>query len=181
VYVRLPAAEARGDARAIDEAARRSGKDAFLLCLQHPPASGAERDLLAKVRGVYFDGAKVDGETANVRRLADAHAGLAALGPAFEGAVRAADELPALRKLGRELEAVPVEQAARAVGAELFIAVVDDAAEARVLLVDLASKEVLLRLRRRPEEVGTSAPAALHREEIQACALALAVRRAVEE
>jgi hypothetical protein len=29
--------------------------------------------------------------------------------------------------------------------------------------------------------VGTSAAAALHREDIQACALALAVRRAVEE
>jgi hypothetical protein len=178
VYARLPAAEAR-DARSLDDAARASSKDAFLLCLIRPPASGSERDLLAKVRGTYFGGAKVDEETANVRRLADAHVGLAAVGPTFEGAVRGAAELPELRKLRRGLEAAPVAEAARAAAAELLILVLDEGpTSARVELVDLRARTVVLRLDRRLEEPGSSPAAAVHREALQGCALAGAVRRA---
>jgi hypothetical protein len=180
-YVHLSLAAARGDAHALDEAARASSKDSFLVCLMQPPASSSERDLLAKVRGVYFGGAKVDEETANVRRLADAHVGLAAIGPSFEAATRASDELDALRKLRRTLDGAPVAEAARAAGAQLLVAVIDEAASARVLLVDLTSKSVLLRLRRRLEEPGTSPAATVRREELQGCALALAARRAAEE
>jgi hypothetical protein len=176
-YVRLPVAEVR-DAKAIDEAARASGKDAFLLCLLQPPPSASERDLLAKVRGTYFGGAKVDEETSSVRRLADAHVGLIALGPSFEGAVRAADDLPELRKLRRTLEGAPVAEAARASAAEVFLVVLDEGPTARVALVDLVHKNVLLRVRR-PLEAPASSPAAtVHREPLTACALALSVRNA---
>ncbi len=179
VYVRLRAAEV-GDAHALDEAALASSKDSFLVCLLRPPPSSSERDLLAKVRGVYFGGAKVDDETSNVRRLADAHVGLAAVGPAFETAVHSADGLTPLRKLRRELEGAPVAEAAKAAGAELFIVVIDEAKEARVLLVDLAAKSVLLRVRRPLEEPGTSPAAQIRREQLQGCALALAARRVAE-
>jgi hypothetical protein len=179
VYVHLAAAET-GDGHAIDEAALASSKDAFLLCLLRPPPSGSERELLAKVRGVYFAGAKVDDETANVRRLAEAHVGLAAVGPSFEGAVRQADGLPELAKLRRTLTAAPVAEAARAAAAELLIVVVDDGPGARVALVDLARKSLLLRLYRRFEDPGASPAAMIHRESIQGCALARAVRSAAD-
>jgi hypothetical protein len=181
VYVHLGAAAASGNARALDDAAQASSKDAFLLCLLQPPAGTTERELLAKVRGVYFGGAKVDDETTNVRRLAEAHAGLAAVGPAFESALHGADELPLLRKLRRDLEAAPLTEAARAASSELFVIVVDEGPEARVVLVDLTSKSVLLRVRRRLEVPGTSPAASIYREQLEGCALAMAVRRAAED
>ncbi len=180
MYVRLPSTGA-GDAHALDEAARASSKDSFLFCLLQPPPSGSEHDLLVKVRGVYFGGAKVDDETANVRRLADAHLGLAAVGPSFEGTLHGADDLSLLRKLRRDLEAAPVAEAVKAAGAELFIVVIDEGAEARVALVDLASKSVILRVRRRLEVAGTTPAASIYREQLEGCALALAARRAAEE
>lgn len=187
VYVRAPAAELR-DAKKVGDATQGSNKDAFLLCLLQPPAAAGERDLLAKVRGVYFAGAKVDDATANVRRLEEARRGLAVLGSAFEGWVRAADNQKPLAKLRRDLEGAPIEQARKAIGAELLIVVADAAGgapdkpqEARVALVDLTSKKVLLRARRRPEEQGRSPLAMLHRADLEGCSLALAVRRAVEE
>jgi hypothetical protein len=179
VYARLPIAEAR-DARARGDAVLGSSKDAFLLCLLRPPSSGSERDLLAKVRGVYLGGVKADEETANVRRLADAHVGLAAVGPTFEGALRVADGVPELRKLRRFLDAAPVPEAAKAAAAELFIVVLDEGAAARVELVDLGTGSVILRVRRPLEAPGASPAAAVNREPIQACALARAVRSAAE-
>jgi hypothetical protein len=179
VYVHAAAAELR-DPSKLDEAVRGSDKDPFLVCLLSPPASSSERDLLAKVRGVYFGGAKVDDETGNVRRLAEARLGLAAIGPAFEGAVRAAEELAALKKLRRELESAPLDRAKKATGAEVLIVVADEPKrEARVTLVDLAAKKVALRVRRKLEEQGKSPMAALHREQLEGCALAAAVRRRV--
>lgn len=185
VYVRAAANELR-DARTRDDAAGASTKDAFLLCLMAPPASGAERDLLSTVRGVYFGGAKVDEQTANVRRLADAQVGLAVLGPAFEGSVRAAEEPLALKKLRRDLRAAPTEEAAKAAAADLLILVADETARtgrrsARISLVDLASNRPLLRARFSVPAAGTSAIAALHREHIEGCSLALSVRRSLDD
>jgi hypothetical protein len=187
VYVRAPGAELR-DARRIDDAARGSGKDAFLLCLLTPPPSSSERDLLTKVRGVYFGGTKVDEDTANVRRLVEARLGLAVLAPTFEGSARAAGELSALKRLRKELDGAPIELAKKAAGAEVLIVVAEgqvetntSASSARVSLVDLAAKKVLLRVLRRVDERGLSPMGALHREQIEGCGLALAVRRSVEE
>ncbi|MFT3765054.1 MAG: hypothetical protein QM820_06005 [Minicystis sp.] len=183
VYVHARSSELRDPVK-LGDAVRGSGKDAFLVCLLSPPASSTERDLLGKVRGVYFDGAKVDDETGNVRRLADAHAGLAAIGPAFEGAARAAEDLTALKKLRKEMESAPVEQAKKAASAELLIVVVDGPGrEARVTMVDLAEKKVRVSVRRRLgiEEQGNSVNAALYRDQLEGCGLALAVRRSVVE
>ncbi|APR80802.1 Hypothetical protein A7982_06149 [Minicystis rosea] len=181
VYVHGLAAEL-GNPLKIGEATQGSGKDPFLLCLLSPPASSSERDLLAKVRGVYFGGAKVDEETANVRRLAEARLGLATMSPAFETVARAAEELSTLKRMRRELESAPLDQAKKATGAEVLIVVADEPKrEARVTLVDLAAKKVVLRVRRRLEEQGKSPMAALHHEQLEGCAAALAVRRSVVE
>lgn len=187
LYVHGVAAELR-DPLKIDVAARTSTKDAFLVCLLQPPPSPAEKDMLPRVRGVYFGGAKVDTETASVRRLAEARLALAALRPAFEETARGTTDRGVLRVLRRDLDAVPVEQARRAALAELLLIVADDPAdpaqptrEARVTMVDLGSGEVLLRLRRRPADQGTSSMASLHRADLEGCDLALGVRRAVAE
>lgn len=180
VYLRGPIADLR-DPLKIDEAAKGSGKDAFLLCLLIPPPSTSERDLLNKVRGVYFDGAKVDEETAGVRRLAEARAGLALIAPVFEGWVRAAPDQRVLAKLRRELTAAPLSAARRAAAAESLLVVTDGPArEARVALIDLAGKKVMARLRLGVEEQGNSPQAALHREQLEGCSVAVAARRRVE-
>lgn len=182
VYVRGAAAELAHPLK-IDGAARASIKDAFLRCLVSAPPSDSEKDLLAKVRGVYFGGAKVDEETPSVRRLAEARLGLAVLGAAFEASAQAAEDHNGLRRLRRELESAPVEQAKKAAAAESLLYVIDGPGprEVRVALVDLPGKRLLLRLRRRLTERGKSPLAALHREDLEACGLGVDVRRAVEE
>jgi hypothetical protein len=185
VYLRAPAAELRDPAKLAD-AARASGKDPFLVCLLAPPASDSEHDLLAKVRGVYFDGAKVDDETANVRRLREARLGLAVLSPAFEAGARSEDDLKALLRMHKELDAAPVEQAKRAAAAELMIIAVDLPApgqghELRLVLMDLAAKKLLVRRRLHVEEQGRSPAGVLLRAELEGCALALTARKVIGE
>jgi hypothetical protein len=180
VYVHGAAVEMH-EARGVDDAARSSDKDAFLVCLLQPPKSATERALLDKVKGVYFGGAKIDDETASVRRLAEARLGLAAIGPAVESATRAATELAPLHKLRRDLTAAPLDKARKATAAELLLVVADAGPDARVALVDLGADKVLLRLRRHLEAPAASPQGALHREQMEACNLAYTVRRAVEE
>jgi hypothetical protein len=181
VYLRGPEADLRNPAK-IDDAAKASTKDAFLVCLLHPPPSSSEKDRLAKVRGVYFDGAKVDEETANVRRLADARAGLTLLGPSFETNARAAKERVVLAKLKREIDTTPFDRTKRAAVAEVLLLVTDiPHGDARVALVDIVKGKVLYRAKRRIEEQGTSAMASLHRADLEGCSLAMGVRKAVSE
>jgi hypothetical protein len=182
-YVRMSLAEAR-DARSLEEGARASTKDAFLLCLLRPPPSGSTKDMLARVRGVYFDGAKVDDETKNVRRLGPAHVGLAAIGASFESTLRAADDLGTLRRLRRDLEGAPVSDAARAARAELLLVVIDEPGSpgaTRVLFADLTSPGALVRLRRPLPPADTAPQAALYRDQLASCSLALDVRKAAED
>jgi hypothetical protein len=185
VYVHGTAAALR-DSQKIDAAAGASGKDPFLVCLSRPPKSASEADLLSRIRGVYFDGAKVDDETANVRRLTEARVGLSVLGPAFEDSARKADDLQRLRKLRKDLEAAPLEHAKKALAAELMIVAVDlpsptNSREARVALMDLTTKAVLLRIKLHIDEQGRSPAGQLYRTELEGCALALAARHAVEQ
>jgi hypothetical protein len=184
VYVRGPAAELADGAK-LNDAARASIKDSFLFCLLHAPPSSSEKDLLTKVRGVYFGGAKVDEQTANVRRLAEARMGLGVLGTSFEGAARAAEDVSSLKRLLRDLQGAPTDEAKRAAAAELLLVVADGAAqtgarEARVTLIDLAAKKVLLRTRPRIDSQGRSPAAQIHRDDMDGCGLALTVRRGVE-
>ena len=181
VYVRAAASELR-DVTKIDDVAGASIKDAFLWCLLTAPST-TEAELLARVRGTYFGGAKLDEETANVRRLADARMGLEVLGPTFEEVVRKARDPATLKRLKRVLDAAPIEPARKAAAAEILIVVTDaptagGGRDSRVTLVDLASKKVLLRVRPRLDE-GRGAKGA-HREQLEGCGLALAVRRSVE-
>jgi hypothetical protein len=183
VYVRASATDLRDPAK-IGDAARASSKDSFLVCLTKPPPSDSEHDLLRKVRGVYFAGAKVDDETANVRRLAEARLGLAVLSTAFEESARREEEVKTLRRMRKELSAAPVEQAKRAVAAELMIVAVDlppvgGGREARVVLVDLAAKRVLLRRRLHIEEQGRSPAGVLLRAELEGCDFAFTARKLV--
>jgi len=185
VYLRGAAAELRDPAK-IGDAARASSKDAFLVCLTKPPSSDSEHDLLGKVRGVYFAGAKVDDETANVRRLTEARIGLAVLGPAFEESARREEELKALRRLHKELDAAPLDQAKRAVAAELLIVAVDlppvgGGREARLALVDLVANKVLVRRRLHLEDQPRSPAGVLLRAEIEGCAFAFAARKLIEK
>lgn len=181
VYVHAPRADL-ADPQKLDGAVRSSTKDAFLVCLHRPPASSSERDLLAKVRGVYFDGAKVDDETKAVRRLADARAAIKLAGPTYDDAARVTRDLYTLAKIRREIAAAPVEPAAVAAKAEILIAVVDlPRGEARVTIVDMASPKPLFSTQRKLEEQGTSPMASLHRAELEMCSLALAVRKAISD
>lgn len=181
VYVHGSAADMR-DAAKLDEVAGTSIKDPFLVCLTHPPKSSSEADLLAKVKGVYFAGARVEDETANIQRLADARVGLAVLGPAFEESVRAAEDRRRLAKLRHDLESAPIERAKKAIGASWLIVVADTPSatgtrEARVTLVDLMSGNVLLRARPKIDHQGRTAASAFYEAEVDGCALALQVRR----
>ncbi len=183
VYVRGAAADLR-DSQRLDDASHASLKDAFLLCLIHPPASSSERDLLAKVKGVYFAGAKVDEDTATVRRLTEARVGLGFLGGSFEDAARRMTELAGLRKMRKDLDAAPLDLAKKALGAELLVMVADTASptstrEARVLLVDLTTSTVLLRARTRIDQQGRTSASAFYSAEVDGCALALAARQAL--
>lgn len=183
VYVHGSALE-MSDAARLDAASGASLKDAFLVCLTRPPASSSEKDLLVKVKGVYFAGAKVEEETANVHRLAEARDGLMVLGPAFEESVRAAEDRRRLGKLRHDLEAAPVDRAKKAVQAQLLIVVADTASEtgtraARVTLVDLTTKTVLLRARTKIDHQGRTAATAFYEAEADGCALALEARRKI--
>lgn len=180
LYVRGAAAALR-DERTMDGAIRESDKDAFLVCLMHPPASTSERDLLAKVKGVYFAGAKVDDETINVRRLAEVRRGLAVLAPSFEDSIRATGDRNALKRLRKELDKAPVAAAKKAVGAEILIVAAESQSGTRVMLVDLKTKKPLLRVSRRAATQAWSPQAFVHTQELEACSVAVAVRRAVAE
>ncbi len=180
LYVRGAAADLR-DPRKIGLAARASDKDAFLVCLFRPPPSASEHDLLDRVRGVYFAGAKVDTDTLRVRRLAEARTALALTAPPFEATVRAADDFPSLHRLRKELEAAPIDLAKMAAAAELLIVVADLPTDlARVSIVDLAEGKVLLRVTRKARDPGKSAAASLYRDQLEGCDLGLAVRTLAE-
>jgi hypothetical protein len=174
LYVHVSQASAV-DAKLLDDEVLGSNKDAFLLCMKQPPASLSERDLLAKVRGTYFAGAKVEDATFNVRRLAELHTGLDAV-PKLEASIRIADSEKDLEKVRHTLDDIAFADAARAASAELFMIVVDHDADARVLFVDLKSKSVLLRLHKHVDDAGTSPPAVIHRESMRGCSLAFATR-----
>jgi len=185
VYLHGSAPELADSAK-IDAAAKASDKDSFLVCLASPPATNGEKDLLAKVKGVYFQGAKVDEATASVRRLTDARAALLVLSPAFEEQVRTATEWKGLRMLRHDLEAVPAERAGPAVAAEVLIVVADVAAktntrESRVAIVDLTTKTVLYRGKPHVDNQGRTAASTFYSAEVDGCAMALAVRQSLEK
>ena len=161
MYVRGPLGSFVNPAR-IAEAAALSGKDSLLLCLMEPPASKAEKVLLGPVRAAYTGGTVMEDRTSNVRRLQDAMVGLPLLAPAWSDRVRAADDATELAKLRKELDRAPLDRAKQAARAEILIVALDEPSDGvgpteldgerahgiRVVVIDLASSAVLLRMRK---------------------------------
>ena len=170
-----------------------SVKDTFLLCLVDPPATRAEKAVLAKVRLAYDGGAPLEQRTPDVLRLADAQALLRVLSPAWEARVRAADASQ-LTKLRGELDRVPIEKGKQALKAGLLIVAMDEPApvtspaeldgerahEVRVAIVEASSSKVLLRLRKHVDPGDWSAKARPdYARGLDECGLAVDVREAV--
>jgi hypothetical protein len=189
VYVRGPVA-AFSSSAAIAETASTSTRDALLLCLLDPPASRAEKVVLAKVRAAYSGGANT-GERA--RRLHDAEAGLKQLLFPWEERVHQARELRDLERIKADVGRVPVEQTKRAAQASLLIAAMDEPDEAgpadldgerahqvRVAVIDLRADKVLLRARKRVDPNWLAATTRSNfASAVDGCALAFDVRAVV--
>jgi hypothetical protein len=158
VYVRGPLGHfgSESDLVAVAEA---SFADAFVLCLVDPPAERTEKSLRARARAVLAGGERV-AAIAHVERLHDALHGLRVLQPDWESRLRAAETLREVAVLREELGAAPLEAARRAARAEVLLVATDEPSLGgpteldgasrhwiRATLMDLASGEVLLRLR----------------------------------
>jgi hypothetical protein len=193
VYVRGSIEDFTASGRIVD-AASTSAKDSLLLCLLDPPASGAEKTLLPRVRTAYSNAALLDERTANVHRLYAAEIGLPVLLPAWSERVRSARESWELTRLRKELDSAPLDEAKRAASADLLLFAMDERGdgsgpteidgerphEVRVGIVDLRSGKVLLRQRKRADPAWISpATRSQYAAGLDACRLALDVRNAV--
>jgi hypothetical protein len=189
VYVRGPVSAFAYPA-AVAEVASASTRDSLLLCLLDPPASRAEKAVLAKVRAAYAGGANT-GEQA--RRLHDAESGLRQLLVPWEERVHNAHEIRDLDRVKAELAKVPVAETKRAVQAELLIAAMDEpdepgpadldgerAHQVRVAVIDLRADKILVRARKRVDPNWLAATTrSTFASAVDGCALALDVRAVV--
>ena len=189
VYVRGPLS-AFGSPAAMADTASASTRDALLLCLLDPPASRAEKVVLAKVRAVYAGGGNT---SEHARRLHDAEDGLRRLLAPWQARVESARELRDLDRLQAEFAKVPIAETRRAAQAEILIAAMDESDESgpadldgerahhvRVAVVDLPAGKVLLRTRKRvdPNWLAASTRSTLA-SAVDGCALAFDVRAGV--
>jgi hypothetical protein len=189
VYVRGPVS-AFANPAAIADVASASTRDSLLLCLLDPPASRAEKVVLAKVRAAYAGGV---GASEHARRLHDADSGLRKLLVPWEERVHNAYEIRDLDRVKAEIAKVPVAETKRAVQAELLIAAMDEpdepgpadldgerAHQVRIVVIDLGAKKILLRARRRVDPSWLAATTrSTFASAVDGCALALDVRAAV--
>ncbi len=175
------------------ESAAGSGTDAFVHCLNQPPASRSEKAVLSKVRRAYARDEHHRAATSHVQRLHWALLGLPLLQPAWQARLERAESELALGKLRRELERAPLEAAKRALEARVLLFVLDEppdtagAAEldgershvVRVGLVDLETEKILLRWRKRVDPSGLSEPIrAEYASGMDSCLLAHDLREA---
>jgi hypothetical protein len=193
VYVRGPIA-ASGNASSVAKAAFESGKDALLLCLRDPPPSRTEKVLLSKVRLAMAGGVPLQDATPNVRRLHEVEVGLPLLLPRWGERVRNAKDLQELTRLERELRKAPIAAMKSIVKADLLIAAFDEpnvdggvteldgehTHAVRLLVIELASARVLLRLRAQVDPSWITANRrSQYARELDGCKLALDVHDAV--
>jgi len=190
VYVRGPVS-AFANPAAMAEVASASTRDSLLLCLLDPPASRAEKVVLAKVRAAYAGGANA---SEHARRLHDAGSGLRQLLVPWDERVHNAIEIRDLDRVKAEIAKVPVAETKRAVQAELLIAAMDEpdepgpadldgerAHQVRVSVIDLGAKKILLRARKRVDPNWLAATTrSTFASAVDGCALALDVRAAVD-
>lgn len=144
------------------ETVRASGKDAFVYCLQDPPAQRTEKAVLEKVHLAQVPATNEE-RTAHVRRFQDAVVGLPLLAPAWIERVRGATEQTEVNALRRDWEHAPIDRAIAAAKASRLLVALDEPGDqpgpteldgershiVRVALVDLAASKLLYASRRR--------------------------------
>lgn len=169
VYVRGPI-DGFSRAPLVAGTASSSVKDALLYCLYDAPSARTEKALLPKVRAAYSDLGNLEKKTPNVRRLFEAESGLPFFLPTWAARVREARDENELGALRVDLGKANVGRAKDALGAEVLIAVMDEAGfgvgttemdgerahDVRIALVDLASGAPLLRIKRHVDPSGWS-------------------------
>ncbi|MCA9593941.1 MAG: hypothetical protein KC776_11540 [Myxococcales bacterium] len=184
IYVRGPVSGFGGGELA--ESAAHSYEDAFVRCLVKPPKKRTEKELRRRARS--------RSELDNVLRLHDALVGAAFMNEKWQELVATATSPDELTRLSKQLDKAPLEETRKAAKARLLLVAMDEPGDrekpaeldgerphqVRVGLVDLASKKVLLKLRRPvdPSWVSPAARAELANG-IDSCALALDVREAI--
>jgi hypothetical protein len=177
----------------VPELAAGSFKDAFVLCLLAPPETRSEKALRAKASAANAQGPSMQ-VAAHIERVEPLLRALPFLGPAFKARVVAAETSAAVATLQRYFEAAPVQAAVRAAKARQLLLVIDEPSTAkgpteldgerphavRVVLTDLRSGELRLRLRRDVDPGWLSDNSrAQFASGIDSCSLALDVRAAV--
>ncbi len=187
VYVRGPIASFT-TAAAINDVVYESSKDALLGCLYDPPASRAEKVVLAKARASFEDA------TSNVQRLADAHFGLPYLSPKFLDEITSARDITEIEKLSTRFKKVPLARAKQALRAEILIVAMDDTASgtgpteldgARAhdvvfAIADIRAPSVLVRLKKHVDPSWISMEARpQHASKLDSCKLGMDLRDAV--
>jgi hypothetical protein len=173
----------------VERAALASFPDAFVLCLNDPPAARTEKALLGRTRASY--GSRLQTAAGNVESLRDALITRPFLQDAWRQEVTTADERRALEHLRRDFERAPFERARSVWAARQLLFVVDEPSDAtgpteldgekphavRVGLVDLATDTLLLHLRMRVDPRWLSdATRTEYARGVDSCALAFDVR-----
>lgn len=178
---------------ALTRSASESVKDSFLLCLMEPPSSHTEKALRAKARAANAAGSGAAG-MAQAERLFPLLAVAPLLRPEWERAVLSAEGQPELERFEAMFRKSPSEAAVRAAKATQLLLVLDEpgygpgpteldgerAHDVRVLLIDLGSEQVRLRIKRHVDPSWlSSATRAEYSRAIDGCSLALRVRAAL--
>lgn len=190
VYLRGPI-ERLATTDGIASAAEDSFRDAFVLCLVSPPDKRTERALVSRAR-TAFTGGEVAG--ASVERLESALVAAPVLDPAWVERVKSASTQKEIGSLRSALKKAQLDTAKRAMKSELLLALIDEPKEGdrpseldganphhvRVVLVEVATGEVLLRLRRFVDPSWISEGARVeYATGVNACELAMDVRAAI--
>ncbi len=171
-----------------------STTDAFVLCLNDPPAERTEKILKGKALSAY--GRKGAQAVAHVERLHALIQGMPLLGPDWERRVRSAATEAQLHGLRKLFEVSPLKAAVRAAKAKQVLVVIDEPGDGtgpteldgetqhpiRVILADLTNGEVRLRFRKQvdPNWISPNVRAEYARG-IDSCALAMDLRSAIGE
>jgi hypothetical protein len=194
IYFRATEMALDGSPAAIARAASESGKDTLLLCLLIPPPNATEKTLLAKARLAMAGGAAFMQPTQTAMRLNDVQAGLPVLQKAWGDRIRAAKTESELQQLEREFKRAPLGSTKRALHAELLIGALDERSDGgsvteldgeaphniRLVVTELASNRVLIRLRRHADPSWITANRRpQYARELDGCRFALDVHGAV--
>jgi len=155
-------------APSIASVAEDSTKDALLLCLFDPPAARDEKTLAAKV-SEGWEPKTLEQRTAQAGLLRDAALGLPFLQPSWLERVKTVRSTRDLAAFEHAFASAPIERAKKVARARYLIAALDEgptflafdgdkAHDVRFAIIELASSNVLLRLRRHVDPANVSAP-----------------------